>query len=220
MGKFMVEAEFSRLLRRFIKERRLTQRVLTEKLKSQGYLRTESTVSKWVRGKRIPPADVVEVLEDILELPKGWLLKSAGYTADAQVRSSSVVNSEQARHFQELSIALLSLASNLESCQEQIDENSGPEIGEVLHGGWLNMIDGVADALSVRMREVDKRLALNLLQHLKQEFPELNDISDWAQLTEDKITDDFIARLKLKANRGDFTGTCDLCPLDDELLSE
>jgi len=210
----MADSEFCRLLRRYRKERLLTQHALMDKLKSQGYSYTESAISKWESGKRTPPADVVEVLEDILESPKGWLLKAADYPADAQIRLSSVVNPEQAKHFQELSIALLALASNLESYREQIDIDSGSRVGDVVYGGWLNLIDGIPDALSVKMRELNKPLALNLLLHLKQEFPELADINDWAQLLGDKISHDFIARLELKANRGDFMGNCHLCPGD------
>ncbi len=207
----MTDSEFCRLLRQCRKERRLTQQALMDKLDSQGYSYTVSAISKWESGKRRPPADVVEVLEDILASPKAWLLKAAGYRADAQIRLSPVVAPEQVKHFQELSIALLALASNLESYREQIDIDSGSRVGDVVYGGWL---DDIHDALSVEMRELNKPLALNLLLHLKQEFPELANISDWAQLLGDKISHDFIARLELKANRGDFVGNCHLCPGD------
>ena len=207
----MADSEFCRLLRRYRKERHLTQQALRDKLKSQGYCYTESAISKWESGKRKPPADVVEVLEDILESPKAWLLKAAGYRADAQIRLSAVVDPEQAKHFQELSIALLALASNLESYRDQIGTDPRSRVGDMVYGGWLNVIDGTPDMLSVQMREVDRPLALNLLLHLKQEFPELASSSDWTQLTGDKISHDFIARLELKATRGDFVGNCHLC---------
>jgi len=210
----MTDSEFCRLLRQYRKERHLTQQALMDKLNSQGYSYTASAISKWESGKRRPPADVVEVLEDILESPKAWLLKAAGYRADAQIRLSPVVAPEQAKHFQELSIALLALASNLESYREQIDIDSGSRVGDVVYGGWLNDINGILDALSVEMHKVDKSVALHLLCHLKEEFPELANISDWAQLLGDKISHDFIARLELKANRGDFVGNCHLCPGD------
>jgi hypothetical protein len=211
----MVNVEFSRLLSQFIKERRITQRTLIGNLKSQGYSYTDAAVSKWVSGKRTPPADVVEAIEDILESPKGWLLKAAGYPADAQIRQLSVIEPEKTRHFQEISVALFAIASNLENYLDQIEFDSSSTIGDVVYGGWLNLIDGTVDALSVKMRDINKPLALSLLLHLKEEFPELDNINDWDQLTDDKINHDFIARLKIKASRGDFTGTCDLCPLDD-----
>ncbi len=210
----MADSEFCRLLTRYRKGRQLTQQALKDKLKSQGYCYTESAISKWESGKRRPPADVVEVLEDILESPKAWLLKAAGYRADAQIRLSSIVDTDQAEHFQKLSVALLALALNFESYLNNRGFGFPGTIGEVVYGGSLNVIGRAPDALSIEMREVDRPLALNLLLHLKQEFPELANISDWAQLTGDKISRDFVARLELKANRGDFVGNCHLCPGD------
>jgi len=210
----MADAEFHKLLKRYRKERHLTQQSLMDELETQGYSYTTSAISKWESGKRTPPAAVVETIEDILESPKGWLLKAAGYQADAQIRLLSVIEPEQAKHFQELSVVLLALASNLESYRDQIDIDSGSRVGDIVYGGWLNLIDGMPDALSVEMQNIDKPLALNLLLHLGQEFPELVNINDWAQLTDDKISHDFIARLKIKASRGDFVGNCPLCPSD------
>jgi len=69
----MVYNEFSRQLRHLISDRNLTQKALTDKLKSQRCSRSVSAVSKWVKGTRTPPAEVVEVLEDIFEVKKGWL---------------------------------------------------------------------------------------------------------------------------------------------------
>ena len=115
------------------------------------------------------------------------------------------------QHRADLSITALILASNFESYLDNFGTGSGSTVGDVVYGGLLCDIH---DALSVEMREVDRPLALNLLHHLKEEFPELANISDWTQLTGDKISHDFIARLKLKANRGDFVGNCHLCPSD------
>jgi len=120
-------------------------------------------------------------------------------------------NERRERHFQELSVTALMLASNFESYLDNFGTGSDSTVGDVVYGGWL---DDIHDALSVEMREVDRPLSLNLLDHLKEEFPELANISDWTQLTGDKISYDFIARLKLKANRGDFVGNCHLYPSD------
>ena len=113
-------------------------------------------------------------------------------------------------HFAELSITALILASNFESYLDN-GTGSGSTIGDVVYGGWLNDIDGILDALSVEMHEVDKSVALHLLCHLKEEFRELTDIKDWAELNNDKITKDFVERLRLRAYRGDF-GKCPACP--------
>lgn len=142
-------------------------------------------------------------------------IKCAGYPADAQIRSSWLMSPEQEKHSKELSITLLALVSNLESYQEHIDDATSRS-GNIIDGGWVNLVNGEPDALSIRLKKINKSFAMDLLQHLKYEFPELAYIDDWTRLSEYKITDDFITRLKLKANRGDFTGKCDHCPLDDE----
>lgn len=125
---------------------------------------------------------------------------------------------EGERHFKDLSITAAMLASNLESCLRKFDtvfDSSGSPVGDVVYGGWLDVIDGVPDALSVEMAKVDRFLASDLLFHLKSEkdgFPELADTNDWSQLTGDKISYGFIERLRFKANGGDFTGKCNESP--------
>jgi hypothetical protein len=118
------------------------------------------------------------------------------------------------KHYTELSITGLILASNFESYLNApgTDDDFTGKIGDVAYGGWLNLIGGVRDALSVEMNKVDKRIASNVLLHIKLEFPELTEIEDWAELTDYKITKNFIERLRLKANRGDFMGKCPDCP--------
>jgi len=147
-----------------------------------------------------------------------WI-RSGGEFADnrsqAQVGQSEVMRSRRrkfasdSKHFAELSVTALILASNFESYLDNFGTGFDSAVGDVVYGGWL---DDIGDMLSVEMREVDRPLALNLLYHLKEEFPELANISDWDQLTSAKMSHDFIARLKLKANRGDFMGKCPACP--------
>jgi len=62
---------------------------------------------------------------------------------------------------------------------------------------------------------VDKITAGDLLLHLQAEpelFPELKGVTSWADLTRDKVTDDFLKRLRGKAMSGDYKGTCPRCP--------
>jgi len=54
--------------------------------------------------------------------------------------------------------------------------------------------------------------ARDLLSHLRGEFAELEDIADWSELEDDKITPVLINRLILKANGKDFKGKCPHCP--------
>jgi len=146
-----------------------------------------------------------------------WI-RSGGEFADnrsqAQVGQSEVMRSRRrkfasdSKHFAELSVTALILASNFESYLDNFGTGLDSAIEDAVYGGWLVEIGGP----SVLMRGVDRPLALNLLYHLKGEFPELADISDWGQLTSAKMSPDFIAQLKLKANRGDFMGKCPACP--------
>jgi len=205
--------DFGKLLKKYRVERYLTQRFLTDKLEDQGYTYTDSAVSKWERGDSVPPPEVVEILEDILEVPSGWLLKAAGYRVEAQMRQLVVTDPERAKHYQELSALLLLVASNLE---KYLDNNTEPKptIGEVVYGGWLNLVNGVADSLSVETSKIDRTKAKNLLDHLKAEFTELRGLEDWADLESDKVTPELIARFRIRAYRGDFTGKCPACPDD------
>ena len=57
-----------------------------------------------------------------------------------------------------------------------------------------------------------KRIAPNLLLHIKPEFPELTERKDWAELTDDRITKNFVERLRLEVTQGRFSGTCPDCP--------
>jgi len=114
------------------------------------------------------------------------------------------------RHQLCLSATALALASNFESYLDTFGTVFGSTIGDTAYGGWVYEITG---GLSVHMREVDRSLALDLLCHLKkEEFPELANTSDWAQLSSNRITNDFVDRFRLKANRGGFLGKCKDCP--------
>jgi hypothetical protein len=109
-------------------------------------------------------------------------------------------------HFAELSKALLTIATNFETHLRDI----GPlleKIGDFVYGGDDNIRYGMG------MRKVDKFTALNVLHHLKGEFPELSEVKDWADLVPgDTMNDDLILRLQLKAQGGQFSGKCPACP--------
>jgi len=116
---------------------------------------------------------------------------------------------EIARHRADLSVTALTLASNFESYLDKPGVFGFPgKIGVVVYGGAVTEI---GSGQSVQMRKVDKSVALNLLYHLKEEFPELLDLNEWAELTGDRITLDLMERLRLKAYRGDFKGKCKDC---------
>ncbi len=144
-----------------------------------------------------------EILEEVAE--------EIGVTSQRQVErilaQAKEYQSEIERHQQELSITASLLALNLGRCWDNFDLFTD-KIEDVVYGGLAYEVGGE----TAIMEEVDKSVALNLLYHLKGEFPELTDIKDWAELTGDKISNDFLERLRLKANRGDFMGKCPDCP--------
>ena len=149
-----------------------------------------------------------EILEEVAE--------EIGVTSQRQVErilaQAKEYQSEIKDHQQELSITTLTLASNLESYLNALGSTGDftGKIGDVVYGGCLDVIDDAL--LSVEMYKVDKRIASNLLLHIKLEFPELTEIKDWAELPDDKITRNFVESLRLKANHGDFMGKCPACP--------
>jgi transcriptional regulator with XRE-family HTH domain len=211
----MTDIEFGGLLKRYRKERNLSQTDLLDKLDKQGYAYTESAISKWENGKRTPSPDVVEALEDVLEAPPGWLLKAAGYRAEAEVRSSLLIGPEETQHYNELSAVLLSLERNLATYRNASLAYLGGShtIGDIVYGGKTIIWSKFGTTDIIDLEKIDPKIAdKQLFAHLRQEFPEFEQIDRWADLTDDSITDDLIERLRVKAYSKDFGGKCPGCP--------
>lgn len=205
-----MNTEFGKLLRQYRDLNSLSQSELKDRLDTQGYHVTESAISKWENGIHVPRAEVVEVLEDIL-MPKsiGFLLRAAGYRAEAEIRfqSSGMVREEQSPQSEELQTIALIIASNIEKIRSAPPQSLGDPfghtiytVGEKVYGGWWVYED------RARLGDVDRTVAAELLKRLKEEgeFPELADIEDWEELKEDSVTEDFIQRLISRAHRGNF----------------
>ena len=95
------------------------------------------------------------------------------------------------------------IASNLITCREDsiIYLNLSDKIGSKVFG--QEYVLGTTDAGRVepitltKLVKIDKTVALKMLGRLSKEiFPELTGISNWADLTYDKITKDLTERLK------------------------
>ena len=214
-----MDKEFGNLLNQQRTANRLTLEQLAKKLADRGCgLYSTSAISEWEQGQTRPPSDVVETLEDILmPLPKGLLLKAAGYMAESELRQLSMLDSIESynpvsSHLGELSMAALILASNFDKYRNVPALFLGftNKIGGLVYGGAYWMGKEVQGGFT----RVEQPVALNLLSHLQQErdFPELDNIRDWADLTDDKITPNFIFRLSLKAKAKHFAGRCPGCP--------
>lgn len=205
-----METGFGKLLRDYRKLNKLSQLKLKDRLDDQGYSRTKSAISKWENGIHVPKAEIVEVLEDML-MPKsvGVLLRAAGYRAEAEIRfqSRGIVGEEESPQSKELRTTALVIASNLEKIHNAPPQSLGDPfghkiytVGEKVYGGWWVHED------RVRLGDVDRKVATNLLKRLQEEgeFPELADIGDWKELKEDSVTEDFIQRLNSRAYRGNL----------------
>ncbi len=201
-----MNTEFGKLLRQYRDLNSLSQSELKDRLDTQGYHVTESAISKWENGIHVPRAEVVEVLEDILMLKSiGFLLRAAGYRAEAEIRfqSSGMVREEQSPQSEELQTTALIIASNLEKYRNEPGAFLGTEIDKVwdrVYGGWW------IGEERAKLGDVDRKVAAELLGHLKEEgeFPELADIEDWSELNDTQITENFIQRLISRAHRGNF----------------
>jgi len=205
-----MNTEFGKLLRQYRELNGLSQSELKDRLDTQGYPVTESAISKWENGIHVPKAEVVEVLEDIL-MPKsvGFLLRAAGYRAEAEIRfqSSGMVREEESPQSKELQTTALIIVSNLEKIRNAPPQSLGDLFGntvyrveERVYGGWWVHED------RARLGDVDRAVAAKLLKRLQEEggFPELADIDDWKELKEDSVTEDFIQRLNSRAHRGNL----------------
>jgi hypothetical protein len=139
------------------------------------------------------------------------LAKRIGVESERQVErilaQAKAFEREIAQHHTELSVAALSLASNLDVLLNTPLYTE--KIGVVVYGGVVSEIGGERPVL---MQRVDKHVALNLLCHLKEELPELADINDWGELANSRITEVLILSLKQKGNQGSFSGKCPDCP--------
>jgi len=81
---------FGQLLEQYMEECKLTLWGLAEELeKPGGGSYTAGTVSKWIHGKHVPPADIIEQIEDLFHLP-GVFLEAAGCYYEAEARKGAI----------------------------------------------------------------------------------------------------------------------------------
>ena len=121
------------------------------------------------------------------------------------------------QHLDELAQTASDLAKNMDKYLDRYGEGFESKVGKVIYGGWLEVDyytppTGIHDAFSVKMLNISKPLALNLLSHIKEKFPELEKVNNWANLTSKELTYDLVARLTNIANKGIKIGSCKDCP--------
>lgn len=166
--------------------------------------------------EHIPDVRTIKrIIEDINRLfpdvviaklpPHLWHLRD-DYEAIRSLADKTVTETPLSR---ELSVTALKIASNLSRYNRSLTTNhdSSCAVGDLVYGGFMYEVLSPGSGQSVELPQVDKTLAMNLLSHLKGEFLELADITDWADLTGDKITEDFIQRLIHRVHKGNFKDT-------------
>lgn len=98
-------------------------------------------------------------------------------------------------------VAVRGIASNLRRCRDDlaIRVSFSDEVGSKVYGQELILGTGDAGRVGpVELAKVDKSVALNALERiqLKEDFPELAGITDWADLTYGIATDTFLVILE------------------------
>jgi hypothetical protein len=156
-----------------------------------------------IRGKTIKPSIRAKVIE-----------LSESHTAQAIARLcgiclSSVYNiMHENNHYKALSETALALAKNFEKYRSKPVTFWGPGhcVGDTIYG------ESEVSRTLAGLDEIDRGKALDLLQHLRGEFAELENIKDWGELEDRQITPALINRLVLKAHERKFKGRCPRCP--------
>ena len=125
---------FSDLLKKIRKDRRLTQEQVIKQL-HQNYNEkySKGDMSKWEHGRYRPSAEVVEILEtDILKTPPGLLLDAADYREEAETRRQENIISELKRIIQK-QFKLLAAANNLQFVNLETGEWETPSLEDLLN---------------------------------------------------------------------------------------
>lgn len=156
-----------------------------------------------IRGKTIKPSVRVRVIE-----------LSESHTAQAIARLCRISRSavykirRENNHYKSLSETALALAKNFERYRSEPATFLGPghRVGDTIYG------ESEVYRTLASLDEIDRGKALDLLQHLRKEFGELENIKDWGELEDQQITPAFINRLELKAHEQKFKGICPHCP--------
>jgi len=181
-----------------------------ERLREEGRFHEDTPDVRTI--KRIIEKDINELSPEVVIAklpPYMWHLRD-DYGA---IKSLVGKTTQEPQHSEELSITAMKIISNLSRYHRNLatDHDSSYEVGDLVYGGHMYEMLTPDSGLSIELPQVDRMLALNLLSHLKDEFPELANITDWAELTNDKITEDFLQRLTYRAHKGNFKGTCPVC---------
>lgn len=216
--------DFGILLRMHRKEKGFSQTQLLEELQEEGHeIYSKGTISKWEKGTNKPKIDVVEDLEVILDLPKGTLLKVAGYSVEIGITEQEQMVTDQfiaslnrKHHFDDLvEVCNILLANGLDKKifyrkigEQDVyyydDDFEEQQITQSQLAAWLeNNIDEAN-------RKDEWFFWECFLTHLQAECPNI-DFSDLAEATGNNAFQ-IIETLQTLAHKKRFKGNCRCCP--------
>jgi hypothetical protein len=147
-----------------------------------GLTNAESVKRLAIKGKLPPRIPVVKKYQWRKSVIEEWL-KQEGQTGNRDLRMTA-----------------RGIASNLRKCRYDpvICHTLSDKIGAKVYGTEFVIGTGYGWRTEpIELVKVDRDVALKALERLpKEEFPELNGVTDWADLTYEIISETFIARLE------------------------
>lgn len=216
--------DFGRKLGQLRAEHDLTQGELREELNGKGYdIPGNSTISRWENGSRKPKIEVIEDLEDIFRVPRGVLLKLAGYLVETtQEQFDYVIVKQTAMHFADLAgIAKSLLANGLGSVSCPGWTTNQPRQVKYLlpsvtaASGYDELTkEQLASHLNSNVAAITKEndwlFRRCFIPHLKSELPEELSTKPFFKVVEERPYE-LIEILRMLAARKTFKGTCPVC---------
>jgi transcriptional regulator with XRE-family HTH domain len=222
--------DFGIKLRQLREGNDLTQEKLRKELEEKGYeILHISTISRWENGSRIPKAEIVEALEDILGANRGVLLRAARYLVEQspeQPVSSQIdpiIVKRREEHFTDLaSVAKTLLTNGLDSVSPHLwganrsrqvtyllrNENAASGCDEITKEQLASRLD---DNIAPAIRQHGDWFFRNcFVPHLKSELPEELNTELLFHIVE-KHPFKLIETLRMLAARKIFKGTCPVC---------
>jgi len=219
--------KFGKLLKKHRAENGYTIKQLLEALEdNECEIYSPGTVSKWENGKNQPKPTVIMVLEDILGLSRGVLLRAAGYDEtetyeEEAIQVDPVISKQKANHFEYLAeITSWILANDLDDVGPNLLQGQGEPFDEFEYMvGTSSDGYGIADdqELSFRLERnmefiSDKYIKFDLdclESHLKAESSEIASKRFYGTLWEKPY--ELIEKLRVISRRKTLKGTCPVC---------
>lgn len=211
-------AEFGKLLWRLREKRELTQANLRDALNDQGHeIRSKGTISKWENGDSRPSEGTIEDLEDALVVPRGTLLRPAGYPRDVPEGVSpgdQLTTKRREQHFDHLAeMADALLAKGLSGVMSiPMIERKGVKYEYVGQSGEHMTREQLSKALEDNLNEADAKFGsndlLDLILHMAAEYePRPKSLERYFR----ENPFEFVSKLRILARSKIFKGTCPVC---------